>query len=42
MYINKQECQILVLENLYLSEFHFNGYSYKYTYFNKIKMVFIF
>lgn len=34
MYINNQKYQILVLENLYLSEFHFNAYTYKYTYFN--------
>lgn len=38
MYINNQKYQILVLENLYLSEFHFNAYTYKYTYFNDIKM----
>lgn len=34
MYINNQKYQILVLENLYLTEFHFNAYTYKYTYFN--------
>lgn len=38
MYINNQKYQILVLENLYLSEFHFNAYTYKYTYFYDIKM----
>lgn len=38
MYINNQKYQFLVLENLYLSEFHFNAYTYKYTYFNDIKM----
>lgn len=38
MYINNQKYQILVLENLYLSEFHFNAYTYKYTYLNDIKM----
>lgn len=38
MYINNQKYQFLVLENLYLSEFNFNAYTYKYTYFNDIKM----
>lgn len=38
MYINNQKYQILVLENLYLSEFHFNANTYKYTYYNDIKM----